>query len=873
MDVWKSGRLKGAEDTGVSQASGASDIEEVRAGLVLAARDDPALRLSVREIVVSEAGEDPFPSRGDDAEWRLTVTLAASGQSAAFRLRDDSVVDGDRFSTDLALTVPLGVLLDASNRVRTDLTFRVSASGTEDDVLFDDPLPRLSTLLPLTVNDQDLVLNARNGNFAYDVHVDVRGVAEPQVLAALRHPVAAAATGPDANANSLLSAKKWGGPVGTSDRITYSFPENGAAWVADYSDENEPTRSFQPLNPVQRDGVVQALAAWARIADIEFVQVSEAAGDIGDMRFASSVFRDNPATTSLDERKFAGHAYYPGNLPQSGDVWLNSSVVTSTLAADYGPGQANFFTLLHEIGHALGLKHPHDSGGLGVTATDDWRGTSLMSYRLFPGGSAEPFQMLSVSKVPTTPMAWDIAAIQHLYGANRVATAGDDVYPRNPASVFETVWDAGGNDTIDLNRDFTLVLPGAAGKSITLFPGGASTFGGPYRVTDAGGMVRFETADTLFIAPDAHIENALGSFRNDTLVGSPGDDVLDGAIGDDSLLGLGGANILRGNLGDDTLLPGPDADMVDGGPGRDTVDFLLVRDRPVIADLARGTSSDGTTDTLISIENIVGGFRDDTLSGDDGENRIDGRLGSDEIFGGGGADELLGGAGDGNDTLHGDDGFDTLDGGDGNDELHGDAGDDTLLAGPGADRMFGGADTDTASWLASPMPMNASLLASQAKDGAGIDTLNGIENLIGSAHGDTLVGDGGPNALFGEAGGDVLTGGGGPDRLFGGGDGDVFRFADGDSSRGDARDEILDFRPADGDLIDVSAIDANPAAAGDQAFAWIGAAAFSRAGQLRYGVEGVNTIIRANLDADLAPDVAIVLAGFTGTLQEANFML
>ena len=507
----------------------ATDVVEVRSGLVVAARDDPALRVSLREIVVTEAGEDPRPSR-DDAEWRLTVRLATDRQDGDFFLRDGSVVDGDRSPTDLALTVPLGDLLDARNLARTDLAFRVNAFGFEEDLLFDDDLPRVSTREPLTPEDRDLVLEARNGSFSYELHLAVRGVAEPQVLAALRRPIATAPTGPDADANSLVQGTKWGGPVGTGDRITYSFPEMGAVWVADYSEENEPTRSFQPLNPAQRAGVQQALADWARLANLEFVQVSETAGEIGDLRFATSVFQDDPATSSLDESKFGGHAYYPGNLPQSGDVWLNSSVITSTTAASYAPGTGNFTVLLHEIGHALGLKHPHDSGGSGVVATSDWYGNSLMSYRRYPDGSAEPFQSLSLSKVPSTPMAWDIAAIQHLYGANQIATAGNDAYPRNPGSVFEAIWDAGGTDTIDLNRDTSLLtLTGG----ISLSPGAASQIGAPYIVTGANGGVVFQTADTLFIAPNTVVENALGGIQGDTIVGSSATNVLDGSFGND----------------------------------------------------------------------------------------------------------------------------------------------------------------------------------------------------------------------------------------------------------------------------------------------------------------------------------------------------
>jgi len=204
---------------------------------------------------------------------------------------------------------------------------------------------------------------------------------------------------------------------------------------------------------------------------------------------------------------------------------------------------------------------------------------------------------------------------------------------------------------------------------------------------------------------------------HDSIEGTAEADTIDGLSGDDQLIGNEGADILYGVSGDDRLLGGDGADRLYGGAGDDVI------------------LGDAGGDTL------GGGAGDDTLSG-----------------------------GDDDDVMAGDAGHDVLSGGGGSDSLDGGAGDDILAGGAGNDELIGGEGLDTADYLDAQADVSVDLSQTTvtATVGADHDTLSGIENVIGSAHGDTLTGDGGANVFDGNAGDDTLAGGSGGDTLDGG---------------------------------------------------------------------------------------------------------
>ncbi|MGL4965387.1 MAG: calcium-binding protein, partial [Inquilinus sp.] len=342
--------------------------------------------------------------------------------------------------------------------------------------------------------------------------------------------------------------------------------------------------------------------------------------------------------------------------------------------------------------------------------------------------------------------------------------------------------------------------------------------------------------DTLL--GDAGLDSLYGGAGNDTLQGGNDDDSLDGDTGNDTLKGEAGTDFLSGgdgndNLdggsGNDTLYGGDGDDVVRGDAGSDTVDGAAGTDTAsyytgsvgVVIDLAAGTAAGGEAqgDVLIAVENLSGSQGNDTLGGNAGTN--------------------------------------TLQGWNGNDVLRG---------GSGADRLDGGAGLDTATYTESSAGIVVDLTAPQGTGGAAQgDIYVSIENITGSTGQDILIGNSVGNVLNGWAGKDTLTGGGGADR---------FIFASSlHTTVGANADRITDFRRDQGDKIDLSQIDADSAAAGNQAFSLIGTGTYTGvAGQLRYAVSGSSTTIGGDINGDGASDFHIVLTGSTA-FQAADFIL
>ena len=145
--------------------------------------------------------------------------------------------------------------------------------------------------------------------------------------------------------------------------------------------------------------------------------------------------------------------------------------------------------------------------------------------------------------------------------------------------------------------------------------------------------------------------------------------------------------------------------------------------------------------------------------------------------------------------------------------------------------------------------------------GAGTDTISGFENLTGSRFADTLTGSAGPNALQGGEGNDLIWGSAGADRHSGGPGADQFLYrSEAEIGNGvDACDWILDFQ-AD-DRLDLSRLDANPAKSGNQAFSWIGTAAFRSPGQLRYTVLNGIGLLEGNTIGTTGAEFQLLLPG------------
>ncbi len=427
------------------------------------------------------------------------------------------------------------------------------------------------------------------------------------------------------NVDATLIGSRWG-----ISNLTYSFPTSGSNYNGNNYDTNGVSNYHIDLGPQQQAAARASFAQIAAATGLTFTEITDTDTVHANIRISQSADAD------------VGSAY--GNFPSdtrgvAGDIWFGR---TSQPYYDIAyRGTWGYATMMHEIGHTMGLKHGHQDytssdlsfyfgttprfGSQSLTPDRDGQAWSLMTYTPAPFTNSN-FAGDKISQ-PQTYMQYDLAALQYMYGANFNTNSTDTVYTFSQTTgemfingvgqgvpsgnkIFLTIWDGGGNDTIKASNY-------NGGVTIDLRPGEFST-------VDSAQLVNSLAAQNLTsIAP--------GNFAMSLLYNNDSRSLIENAIG--------------GN-GNDMFIGNTANNFLDGGAGSDTVVFTSITGVNVTLNDTNSdviVSHDGETDTLRSIENIVGTAGNDVLIGNSLNNALYGSLG--------GADVLTGN--DGNDTLVG----------------------------------------------------------------------------------------------------------------------------------------------------------------------------------------------------------------------------
>lgn len=697
-------------------------------------------------------------------------SFADAGDNFLFRLEKNYYLLGDSLSNESSLSESVTFRLPRDSRNTSDLRAKSLTALVNFSSLNEIVTPQ-AFQLSLSLNGSSRLFNEKPSTSSILAGpTDSFGVPTPTVTVTPSYIN---------NIDALLIGGKW-----ASTSVSFSFTDN---FTNDY-EQPYPLSSFgtgfQTLNATQQLiarawlGSVGA-SSYYNVSLLSPFELTGASDRDATIRIALTS-KTNLGTAQVADFPAGGYTVFPATQTEDGDVWFNSSDYNNPIIGTYA-----YHTFGHELGHALGLKHGHDSGyGVRGGSTPalsydrDSMEFSIMTYRSYVGDPLVGGYSNEEGGYAQSLMMYDIAAIQYLYGAWFGYNSGDTNYTFSTTTgemfvngvgqgtpfanrIFRTIWDGNGIDTYDFSN-YTTNL------SIDLTPGGWSDLhvGGNNQRANLGDgfYARGHVFNALQYNADVRslIENANGGSGNDIIVGNSANNVLNGNGGNDNVDGGDGndrINLGNGNdyvnitsLGNDTFYGGNGNDYIFGYTGNEIYygeagnDTLLgYSGKDTIVGGAGADSLDGgaSIDTLSyagSIAAVTVNLTTNTASGGDATGDIIVANTFENLTGSSYSDILIGRSG--NDTINGGAGHDTLDGGDGNDRINlGDGNDYVDIISLGNDTFYGGNGNDY------------------------IFGYTGNETYYGEAGNDTLLGYSGNDSIIGGAGKDSLTGGEGTDKF------------------------------------------------------------------------------------------------------------
>jgi len=340
--------------------------------------------------------------------------------------------------------------------------------------------------------------------------------------------------------NALDTGQKW--PSTTLKYYFYktSDPDPSDAYTRRDWDES------------QKANYRTAINKWSAVCALELTETTV----LGEADIKLILINDNTYP-------YLGHAYFPGDV-KKGENYVSYN---NAINKDFPVGSFDYITLVHEMGHTLGLAHPHDNGGSSST----FPGVNTWFHLGFNKQNQTVYTVMSYNDIsgPITansplawgfiggPMAYDIEVVKNKYGAVAQNT-GNNVYKikttNAPGTYFSAINDTGGVDTISAAR---------ADKNVKIDLRAATLNADGGKLSKAAGVYGGFT-----IAKGTKIENAVGGRKHDTLVGNNLNNRLHGGRGRDRLVAGRGRDVAHGGAGNDVFIPGPGRNTFYGGAGR-----------------------------------------------------------------------------------------------------------------------------------------------------------------------------------------------------------------------------------------------------------------------------------------------------------------